>query len=56
MGALGDVKDLRVGTRLRSLLTEAGLVEVDATMIPLPLSGWSNGTMECSRETKEPCA
>ena len=52
MGALGDVKDLRVGTRLRSLLTEAGLVEVDATMIPLPLSGWSNGTMELPRETK----
>lgn len=43
MGALGDVKDLRVGTRLRNLLTEAGLVEVDATMIPLPLSAWSNG-------------
>lgn len=42
MGALGDVKDLRVGTRLRNLLTEAGLVEVDATMIPLPLSAWSN--------------
>ena len=43
MGALGDVKDLRAGTQLRDLLTEAGLVEVDATMIPLPLSGWSNG-------------
>ena len=43
MGSLEEVKDLRVGTRLRNLLTAAGLTEVDARMIPLPLSAWSNG-------------
>ncbi|QMW42098.1 hypothetical protein G4B11_005422 [Aspergillus flavus] len=42
MGSLEEVKDLRVGTRLRNLLTAAGLAEVDARMIPLPLSAWSN--------------
>ncbi|KAE8336952.1 hypothetical protein BDV24DRAFT_140858 [Aspergillus arachidicola] len=42
MGSLEEVKDLRVGTRLRNLLTAAGLTEVDARMIPLPLSAWSN--------------
>ncbi|KAF5863161.1 hypothetical protein ETB97_010506 [Aspergillus alliaceus] len=41
MGSLEGVKDLRVGTRLRNLLTAAGLTEVDARMIPLPLSAWS---------------
>lgn len=44
MQALGDLKDLRIGTRLRSLMTDAGLVEVEATMIALPLSEWSRGT------------
>lgn len=44
MDALGDLKDLRIGTRLKGLLTAAGLVEVDATMIPLPLSAWPRGT------------
>ncbi|KAJ5124011.1 uncharacterized protein N7515_007836, partial [Penicillium bovifimosum] len=39
--SLEDKKDLRVGTKLRTILTEAGLVEVDAKMIPLPLSAWS---------------
>ncbi|KAL2217874.1 S-adenosyl-L-methionine-dependent methyltransferase [Thermoascus aurantiacus ATCC 26904] len=39
--ALEDLKDLRVGTRLGSLLAAAGLVEVDTRMIPLPLSAWS---------------
>lgn len=43
MGALDDVKDLRVGTRLQDMLAAAGFVEVDVKMIPLPLSGWSNG-------------
>jgi len=41
--ALEDLKDLRVGTRLGSLLAAAGLVEVDTRMIPLPLSAWSTG-------------
>jgi hypothetical protein len=43
MRALEDRKDLRIGSRLRHLLTDAGLVEVDLKMIPLPLSAWSNG-------------
>jgi len=43
MRALEDKKDLRVGSRLRNMLTSAGLTEVDIKMIPLPLSAWSNG-------------
>ncbi|KAJ5599258.1 hypothetical protein N7450_000325 [Penicillium hetheringtonii] len=43
MRALEDKKDLRVGSRLRNMLTSAGLTEVDTKMIPLPLSAWSNG-------------
>jgi hypothetical protein len=46
MRALEDLKDLRVGPRLGSLMTTAGLVEVDTTMIQLPLSAWSSG-MPC---------
>ncbi|PYI33184.1 S-adenosyl-L-methionine-dependent methyltransferase [Aspergillus indologenus CBS 114.80] len=42
MQSLDDRKDLRVGTRLRDLLVAAGMDQVDAKMIPLPLSGWSN--------------
>ncbi|EAW14003.1 class I SAM-dependent methyltransferase [Aspergillus clavatus NRRL 1] len=38
-----EKKDLRVGTRLNSLLRAEGFQEVDARMIPLPLSAWSNG-------------
>ncbi|KAJ5739446.1 hypothetical protein N7533_012230 [Penicillium manginii] len=37
-----DRKDLRIGTRLRNMLTNAGLKEVDTKMIPLPLSAWGN--------------
>ncbi|RJE27057.1 hypothetical protein PHISCL_00642 [Aspergillus sclerotialis] len=40
MGAFGQTRDLRIGARLKSLLMEAGLVEVDTRMIPLPLSAW----------------
>lgn len=43
LGCLGEAKDLRVGTRLRNLLIAGGLTEVDARMIPLPLSAWSSG-------------
>lgn len=43
MGSLEDTKDLRVGTRLKTLLMGAGLVDVDARMIPLPLCAWSGG-------------
>ncbi|KAJ5780292.1 hypothetical protein N7457_005452 [Penicillium paradoxum] len=39
--ALEDKKDLRIGSKLRTLLTGAGFVEVDTKMIPLPLSAWS---------------
>ncbi|PYH78144.1 S-adenosyl-L-methionine-dependent methyltransferase [Aspergillus uvarum CBS 121591] len=42
MQSLDDRKDLRVGTRLKDLLMAAGMDQVDARMIPLPLSGWSN--------------
>ncbi|RHZ64030.1 hypothetical protein CDV55_102456 [Aspergillus turcosus] len=35
-------KDLRIGTRLNNLLKDEGFEEVDARMIPLPLSAWSN--------------
>ncbi|KAJ5081781.1 hypothetical protein NUU61_010045 [Penicillium alfredii] len=42
MRALEDRKDLRIGSRMRNLLTGSGLVEVDTKMIPLPLSAWSN--------------
>lgn len=43
MRALEDRKDIRVGSRMRNMLTSAGLTEVDTKMIPLPLSAWSNG-------------
>lgn len=43
MRALEDRKDLRIGSKLRNFCEEAGLVEVDAKMIPLPLSAWSSG-------------
>lgn len=43
MGSFETLKDLRVGTRLRNLLLAEGLTEVDARMIPLPLSAWSTG-------------
>lgn len=46
--ALEDRKDLRIGTKLRNLLMEAGLEEVDTKMIPLPLSAWSPG-QHCAR-------
>jgi hypothetical protein len=41
--SLEDRKDLRIGSKLRTLFTEAGFVEVDTKMIPLPLSPWSTG-------------
>ncbi|KUL83460.1 hypothetical protein ZTR_10930 [Talaromyces verruculosus] len=42
MRALEDLKDLRVAPRLASLMTAAGLQEVDMRMIQLPLSAWSS--------------
>lgn len=43
MGSLDNEKDLRVGTRLKTLLTDAGFDDIDTRMIPIPLSSWSNG-------------
>lgn len=43
MRALEDKKELRIGSRLKNVLEDSGLVEVDTKMIPLPLSAWSNG-------------
>ncbi|KAI9371489.1 S-adenosyl-L-methionine-dependent methyltransferase [Aspergillus egyptiacus] len=40
MRSMEEIKDLRVGPRLRSLLIAAGFTEVDMKMIPLPLSAW----------------
>ncbi|GIJ98582.1 hypothetical protein Aspvir_000700 [Aspergillus viridinutans] len=36
-------KDVRVGTRLNNLLRDRGFEDIDARMIPLPLSAWSTG-------------
>ena len=43
MTSLEDLKDLRVGIKLKDLLAGAGLVEVASTIIPLPLSAWARG-------------
>jgi hypothetical protein len=40
MRSMEGIKDFRVGTRLKTLLLGAGFTEVDAKMIPLPLSAW----------------
>lgn len=60
MRALEDRKDLRIGSKLRTLCEEAGLVEVDAKMIPLPLSAWSSGkfplaVLRCDWDTNADC-
>lgn len=41
--SLDDIKDMRAGNKLGNLLTAAGLVDIETKMIPLPLSGWSDG-------------
>ena len=51
MRALEDRKDLRIGSKLRTLMTEAGFVEVDTKMIPLPLSAWSTGRYWIPKKT-----
>ncbi|KAL6239244.1 hypothetical protein BDW75DRAFT_227377 [Aspergillus navahoensis] len=40
MRSMEEIKDLRVGNRLKTLLMAEGFTEVDAKMIPLPLSAW----------------
>ncbi|KAK9567844.1 hypothetical protein V6Z88_002175 [Aspergillus fumigatus] len=42
MRSYEGTKDLRVGTRLNTLLRDGGFEEIDARMIPLPLSAWSS--------------
>ncbi|KAI9824110.1 MAG: hypothetical protein M1832_002180 [Thelocarpon impressellum] len=44
MASLDGIKDLRVPLRLGQMMTEAGLVELQTLMIPLPLCGWQPGT------------
>jgi len=45
MRSMEGIKDFRVGTRLKTLLLSAGFTEVDAKMIPLPLSAWPESTV-----------
>ncbi len=42
--ALGDLKNPRASLHLRNMMIEAGFVDLESRMIPLPLSGWSQGT------------
>lgn len=46
--SLEDAKDVRAGMKLNSLMTSAGLVDVESRMIPLPLSGWPSGELLAS--------
>ena len=41
--SLEGIKDPRAPQRLQTLFTAAGFVEIEHTMIPMPLCGWSNG-------------
>lgn len=54
MRALDDRKDLRIGSKLKTSLLEAGLEEVDSNMIPLPLSAWSTGEWLPRCDTQRP--
>jgi hypothetical protein len=40
--SLEGIKDLRAPMRMSTMMTAAGMEEVDMKMIPLPLSGWSS--------------
>lgn len=55
MRSLEDLKDLRVASRLASLMTEAGLQEVDMRMIQLPLSAWSRGKILAKHLVRTMC-
>ncbi len=46
MSSLGTIKDLRVPLRLGTMMTAAGLVELETRMIPLPLCGWPKGASD----------
>ena len=49
MRALDSTKDPRIPMQLRTVFSEAGMVNVESRMIPVHFSGWSNG--ECLRNT-----
>ena len=44
MSSLQGLKDLRAPLRLQQMFQAAGFVDIESKMIPLPLSGWPNGT------------
>ncbi|KAK4231279.1 S-adenosyl-L-methionine-dependent methyltransferase, partial [Podospora fimiseda] len=46
MQSLQPYKDPRAPLRLQSLMTQAGFVEVESRLIPVPLSGWSTDPRE----------
>jgi hypothetical protein len=50
--SLEGIKDPRAPQRLQSLFTAAGFVEIEHTMIPMPLCGWSNGMAKSSSTIK----
>ena len=43
LSALDDKKDPRAPLQLGTHLANAGFTSVESQMIPLPISGWSNG-------------
>lgn len=43
--SLEGLKDMRAPTRLQTLFTAAGFVDVELKVIPLPTCGWSNGRL-----------
>jgi len=49
MSSLDRLKDVRAPLRLVNRMTEAGLVEIENNVLPLPLSGWSSDDAEKRR-------
>ena len=41
--SMTGLKDVRAPTRLQALFSAAGFMEIQSTMLQLPLCGWSNG-------------
>jgi len=41
--SMEGLKNLRAATRLPNLMREAGFVDVESRMIPLPTCAWSSG-------------
>ena len=42
--SMDGTKDPRAPLQIQNMLTAAGFVNIECTMIPLPLCGWSTGT------------